>query len=316
MIRTEPTPIPGIRYYTPADDAELIARDGKVRTAYGDVPIPLQEDDFAALGGIAPSYDAIGRGIYLALRSNPDCAFGDRYANILKEAYPHFVSELASHLVMLEKKDVDVAYLDRKIRCLKIFALIEPSDPHIPLEIGRGLLERGTTAETFNRATSSLYEAEEFLQRSISISPDSFQARHHLAEVSYLLGRYDNARALWHGVLPALPASESRQVAQRLKHLDEGLVPRVPVVDYLEAIAIAFDCYQREEWEEAAAILHDVLDDENLQSEFPLPEVWYVLGLCCTRLAMPRYAEEYLRKALELSPSYGEARSALKNLYS
>ena len=54
-------------------------------------------------------------GIYQILRANPDCAYNRRYAEILQEGYPHFVSEMASHIVMLDKKDVDTAYLDRQM---------------------------------------------------------------------------------------------------------------------------------------------------------------------------------------------------------
>ena len=34
-------------------------------------PVPLLDDDFVAMEGQYPSYDAVGRGIYQALRANP-----------------------------------------------------------------------------------------------------------------------------------------------------------------------------------------------------------------------------------------------------
>jgi tetratricopeptide (TPR) repeat protein len=311
----EPTPLAGIRYYTPPEGAILSGLDGRVRIPYGDLPIPLLELDFNALGGCLPSYDAIGRGIYQALRMNPDCAFAARYAHILKEAYPHFVAELASHIVMLDKKDVDVAYLDRKIGLLKIFALIEPENPQFPLEIGLALLDKGLDLSALDSVTMSLYQAEEFLQRALELSPTSVTACHHLGEVSYLLGKYDVAASLWRGVLATLPGDDAQKLEERLGRMAEGNVPRVPVVDYLEAVGAAFSCYQQCEWEEAASILHDVLDDGIFRTEFPLSEIWHVLGLCYAKLMMPRYAEEYLRQALELDPAREDARQALENLY-
>ncbi len=310
----ESTPLAGIRYYTPPEDAVLSAFDGRVKIPYGDLPIPLLELDFNALGGAQPSYDAIGRGIYQALRMNPDCSFAERYAYLLKEAYPHFVAELANHIVMLDKKDVDIAYLDRKITCLKIFALIEQGNPHFPLEIGLALMEKGMDLSTLDSVTASLYQAEEFLQRALELSPASVPARHHLGEVSYLLGKYDAATCLWRGILAALPGDEAVKLEERLGRMAEGNVPRVPVVDYLEAVGAAFSCYQRNEWEEAAAILHDVLNDGVFRTEFSLPDLWHVLGLCCARLMMPHYAEEYLRQALELDPSREDVRQALEDL--
>ncbi|KAF0216262.1 MAG: hypothetical protein FD174_3716 [Geobacteraceae bacterium] len=277
--------------------------------------MPLLEDDYNAMDGSYPSYDAVGRGIYQALRINPDCAFGESYARLLKEAYPHFLSELASHILMLEKKDVEVTYLDRKINYLKIFALIEPDNPQFPLEIGLTLLDKGLRLSALHLATTSLYRAEEFLRRALELSPDDVKTSHHLGEVSYLLGRYDDAALFWGGIISSLPAEEKEKLERRLQGVEQGATPRVPVVDYLEAIGVALDSHQRGEYEDAAAILQDVLDDAAFCEEFPLPEIWYVLGDCYKGLGMPRYAEDYFKEALRLNPDYAEAESALKNMY-
>jgi tetratricopeptide (TPR) repeat protein len=312
--RDEPTPISGIRYYTGREDAVLIARDGLARVFYGDLPIPLLERDYNALGGSDPTYDAVGRGVYQALRSNPDCTFGPRYAGILKDAYPHYLAELAGHLLMLEKKDLDPAYLDRKIACLKILFLMEPANAILALEIGRALQDKGTSLAVLHQASVVLYRAEEYLMQAVELSPESTSARYHLGEVSYLLGKYDNAASLWRGLLTQVSHDQALNLEERLGRLAEGKVPRVPVSDYLEAAGVGIDFFQHQEWEEAAAILHDVLDDDVLQSEYPLPELWYFLALCCSELNLPGYAEEYLKKALELNPDYGEARQALAHL--
>src|ERR1700681_2569831 len=71
----QPTPLDGIRYFTPPDDYLLRGRDGLVAILWeGKPPIPLLEEDFiSAEASGAPDYDMVGRGIYLALRLNPDC---------------------------------------------------------------------------------------------------------------------------------------------------------------------------------------------------------------------------------------------------
>lgn len=314
MKTLEPTPISGIRYYNPPGDGIVTGLDGKVSMELGGFPLPLLEDDYLALEGQYPSYDAVGRGVYHALRANPACAHGARYARLLKEGYPHFLSEMASHILMLDKKDVDVAYLDRKINYLKVFALIEPENLRFPLEIGVAYMDKGLSLAALQQTTVSLYRAEEFLRKALSFSPEDTMAGHRLGEVSYLLGKYDDALSCWRGILSKLGGEDAEKMERRLERIDEGVVPKVPTVDYLEAVGAAFALHQQGEFEEAAAILLDVLDDTVFCEEFRLPEVSYILGQCCANLGMPRYAEDYFHAALDVNPDYAEARGALAEL--
>jgi tetratricopeptide (TPR) repeat protein len=91
-------------------------------------------------------------------------------------------------------------------------------------------------------------------------------------------------------------------------------VPFVPVVDYLEAVAVAFDAFERQEYEEASAILHDVLDDLAFRESYPVAEIWYVLGRCSKELSLPAKAQEYLQTAVAIRPDYTEAIRALNEL--
>ena len=311
----EPTPIAGIRYYTPAGDGLVTGLDGKVRISLAGFPVPLLEDDFYALEGQYPSYDAVGRGIYHALRANPDCSYGEKYVRVLQDGYPHFLAEMASHIVMLDKKDVDIAYLDRKINYLKIFALLEPANFRFPLEIGVTYADKGLRLSALHLSTTSLYRAEAFLRTARAFSPEDVSVRHHLGEVSYLLGKYDAATDCWRGIVDQLDGAEAEKLGLRLARLADGVVPRVPTVDYLEAIGVALDLHQQGEFEEASAILLDVLDDPVFREEFPLPEISYILGCCCQNLGMPRHAEDYFRAALQVNPAYAEARDALAALF-
>lgn len=310
----EPTPIVGIRYYTPPGDGLVTGLDGKVRIPLAGFPVPLLEDDFTAMEGQYPSYDAVGRGIYHALRANPDCSYGEVYARILQDGYPHFLAEMASHIVMLDKKDVDIAYLDRKINYLKIFALLEPANFRFPLEIGVTYADKGLRLSALHLSTVSLYRAEDFLRTAQALSPEDVPVRHHLGEVSYLLGKYDAACDCWRGIAAQLESGEAEKMERRLARIAGGEVPKVPTVDYLEAIGVALDLHQQGEFEEAAAILLDVLDDPVFREEFPLPEISYILGRCCQNLGMPRYAEDYFRTALQVNPAYVEAQDALASL--
>jgi len=70
------TRIPGISYYNPPMEYVLEGRDGKVTIPLRGTPVPLEEEYYAKLGDSVPTYDAIGKGVYTALRNNPDCMRG------------------------------------------------------------------------------------------------------------------------------------------------------------------------------------------------------------------------------------------------
>lgn len=309
------TPMKGISYYYPQPNACLEARDGFVQLAYGDVPIPLLDEDLAALvDGAAPTYDMVGSGIFQALRFNPDCLHARRYAELLQQGYPHFISELGSLVVMLDRKDVDAQYLDRKINYLKIFALLDAESPRFPLEIGLTLMQKALQLMSLNDISRSLFLAEDFLLKATAMGATDLQSSAALAEVSYVLGRYDRALQLWDGISPEIAVEEQERLARRLAAIRDGKVPFVPVVDYLEAVAVAFDAFERHEYEEASAILQDVLDDRAFRDSYPVAEIWYVLGRCSKELSLPAKAEEYLQAAVAIRPDYTEAIRALNEL--
>ena len=97
----------------------------------------LDEDFLTIEGDSVPGYDMVGRGIYQALRQNPECTFAADYAAVLKEAYPHIISELGGQIIMLDAKEVDTPYLDRKINFLRIMSLFDPDNAGLHLEIAR-----------------------------------------------------------------------------------------------------------------------------------------------------------------------------------
>jgi tetratricopeptide (TPR) repeat protein len=292
----------------------LTGRDGKVQLPYGDLPIPLLADDHASLAGGEPSYDAVGRGIYQLLRINPDLPLAGRYAAILKEAYPHLLAELATDLMMLDKKDVDLPYLDRKINYLKIFALLEPDSHRFPLEIGATLMEKGLTPAAMGNTTVLLYRAEKYLRQAFALSPDDIQTRHKLGEVGYILGRYTEAAQLWETILEQIPADVADRLRQRIQRVQAGDLPTVPPVDYLQAIGVAMEAFESHDHEEAAAIILDVIDTIEEYEELPRAEINYLLGLCYVKLDIPLYAEQYLRQALQHRPDYPEAQEELRRL--
>lgn len=311
----EPTPLAGISYVTLPEGTVISARDGRATVDCGGFPIPLRTDEATALqpDGI-PSYDAVGDGIYQALRLNPGCTFADRYAILLRDNYPHLVAELASHLLMLERKDVEVPYLDRLITALRIFLLMEPENPRYLKQIGRIYREKGLRLSALNQTTRNLYQSQSYLNRARLLMSDDPDLLLLLGDVSWLLGKYDEARDSFLEARALGVGERSAELEERLARIEAGTHPLVPAVDYLEAIGVAMGLHQQQEYAEAAAILWDVLDDGVFREQCPLPELNYLLGRCYEALAMPRYAEECYAEALQKRPDYEEAREALREL--
>jgi tetratricopeptide (TPR) repeat protein len=307
------TPLDGLTYFFPPEDALLSARDGRVAIAYGDLPIPLLDEDHASLvEGELPSYDSVGRGIYQALRLAPDCRFSDRYAEIIRDAYPHFLSELVTHLLMLDKKDLDPAYLDRKVAALKILALLDPDDASIPFAIGRCCLEKGTTLALAQDATRNLSEAVIQFERALTLGNTDRSLPVLLAESCYLLGKYGRACDLWRDILQTGAGAEEQEAWRRmLDAVETGNLPRVAPVDYLEAAGFAFELHQQGEYEDAGAILSDILADEVFSTQFPLPQLHCLLGDCCGKLGFHQAMLDSYGRALQLDPGCEAARHAL-----
>ncbi|MGB9080681.1 MAG: hypothetical protein WCD00_05235 [Desulfuromonadaceae bacterium] len=297
--QTQPTPLAGIRYFTPPDDYLLRGRDGRVEILWGDrPPIPLLEEDFAAaeeIGG--PDYDMVGRGIYQALRLNPDCAGAAGYAAVLKDAYPHIVSELGGQIIMLEAREVDTPYLDRKINFLKIMALLDPANPALALEIARAYVDKGTRLSSIQFAVTCWYAAEKQLKTAMALDPGDRHTAYEYGEVLYMLGRYEQAAGIWSEVAVLLEPAERARVEERVAGIRAGKIPAVPPLDYLTALSVAVEQHLDGFNGEAAAIINDVLADPIFAAQFPLNEVYYLLGTCYQEIGLMDKAAEAFKRS-------------------
>ena len=191
---------------------------------------------------------------------------------------------------------------------------MEPENPRYLKQIGRIYREKGLRFSALNQTTRSLYQAQNYLSRARIFLPDDLDLLLLLGDVSWLLGKYDEALACFQDARRGGAGERATELEERLARLESAAYPLVPAVDYLEAIGVAFELHQQQEYAEAAAILWDVLDDEVFRKECPLPEVNYLLGRCYEALAMPRYAEECYAEALAKRPDYEEALEALREL--
>jgi tetratricopeptide (TPR) repeat protein len=295
----QPTKLDGIRYLTPPAGYVLTGRDGMVNIPWNDnPPIPLLAEDFPEnQESITPDYDMVGRGIYQALRLNPDCSFAAEYAAVLKEAYPHVISELGGQIIMLDAKEVDTPYLDRKINFLKIMSLLDPENAGVHLEIARTFSDKGSRLGTLHQAVNSWYEAEKSLKKALELDSSNHLAAYEYGEALYVLGRYEQAAEIWQQLPGNLALPEQRKIETRIAAILGGKLPLVPPVDYLTAISVAVECHHAGRSDEAAAILEDVLADPVFAEQFPVNEVYYLLGTCYQEIGMAHEAAEAFKRS-------------------
>lgn len=284
----ELTPLEGITYVTPPQGYILTGRDGMVCIPWeGKPPIPLLEKDAASLSREEdPGYDMVGAGMYQALRLNPECACAEEYAAILRDAYPHVIAELAGHIVLLEAKDVDTPYLDRKINLLKVMVLLEPDNATLHSVIARIYAEKGSRLETLHQAVDGWYGAIRHYEKALELEPVDPATGYAYGEALYMVGRYEQAGQVWQQCLLDLPETGQHSLALRLEAMAGDILPLVPPVDYLTALAVALDEFQSGNHDEASAIIEDVLADQVFARQFPLDEIREVLSRCYQEIGM------------------------------
>jgi tetratricopeptide (TPR) repeat protein len=146
-------------------------------------------------------------------------------------------------------------------------------------------------------AVACWYSAEKHLKAALELKPDDRHAAYEYGEAQYVLGRYQQAAEIWSELIPELEPAERARIEARIAGILVGKVPVVPPLDYLTALSVAVEQHHNGFSDDAAAIITDVLDDPVFAEQFPLNEVYYLLGTCYQEIGLMAEAAEAFKRS-------------------
>jgi len=269
------------------------------------IPFPIHKEDLVDDG---PSDDGVGRGVYDYLRQFPDCPRNVDYAELLREAFPHYLSDLGAQIVLLDNKEVDAPYVLRKITYMKIFSLLDPANGGLLQRLGMACYEISHMFPELGRSRYHLLAALGYFQRSLKSLPGDLTSLNYLGQIDFILGDYPEAARHWTDVISAMEEGADRDALRlKLDRIGAQKVPDHPLADDLEAIGEAMELYGEGRICEARMILDRLEEEGTVAAEFPSPEFYYLLGMCRGKAGEPGGAFEAFEKALEIDPDYAPA---------
>lgn len=314
MLANRP-PLDPVEYnfWTPPHGMTITTGPDNEEISIPQIPLPIHAADLHK--SPAPSEKVIGEGLYDYLRRFPDCPHNEDYAGILKAAYPFYIADIGSQLIMLEAKEVDPPYIRRKIALLKILALLEPENFGLLQRIGIAYFELALIYTELINVRRELGEARLWLEKARRLEPEAMGNLNYLAQVCYFSGAYPQARLYWQNVVGQLDAGEAKDELQdRIERIVSGRLPSPPLIEKLESIGVAMEHYSIREYAQACTIMERLEEEGSLPAELPNPEFFFFLGLCREKTHDEAGAFESFSKALELDPQHEAARQGIDRI--
>ncbi len=300
-------------FWQPPEDLTLTTGPDNAEIAIPQVPLPIHTADLHK--SPQPSEKMIGEGLYDYLRRFPDCPHNEQYASILKSAFPFYIADIGSQLIMLEAKEVDPPYIRRKISMLKILALLEPESFGLAHRIGIAYFELALSYTELINVRRELAAARLWLEKARRVNPEDIGNLNYLAQICYFSGTYPQAKLYWQIVVAQLAEGEAKtQLQARIDRLVSGDLPAQPLIDKLESIGVAMEHYSIREYEQACTVMERLEEEGTLPAELPNPEFFYFLGLCREKLHKEAGAFESFSKALELDPQHEAAQQGIDRI--
>ena len=300
-------------FWTPSANSAVHVGPDQQPVAYPQIPLPVRIVDMEQ--DTSPSENAVGHGVYDYLRQFPDCLHNIAYAELLRDGYPHYLADLAAHVVMLDKKDVEPAYVFRKLTYLKILGLLDPGNVGLLCQLCRGFYDLAMTFTELHQVRRHLLDAMRFGQALVRLDPDNIAAQKLLAEIDILFGDYPAAIKRLRRLLELVEDEESAgQINARLQSCLETGLPDHCLVDDLEKVADAMQLYAAGHYPLATEILECLEIDDYFTAELMSADFLCLLGLCRIKTGDQGGAFEALSNALEIDPDHEQARQALDSI--
>ena len=268
------------------------------------IPLPINLADMEE----NPSDYVVGEGVYDYLRQFPDCLYNEDYTILLRDGYPHYLSDLAAQVVMLDAKDVEPSYVFRKLTYLKILRLLDPDNVGLLGQLSQGFYGLAMTFTELPQVHRNLLDAMRFGQDLLKLKPDDPAALNLLAEVDILFGDYPAAITKLRRLLAVLTDSKIREpVEARLESCVEVGFPEHPLVDDLERIGDAMQLYAAKDYPLATELLERLEEDDYFMSELKSADFLCLLGMCRLKTEDPAGAFDALSQVLEIEPEHEQA---------
>lgn len=294
----------------PVDRTILVGAEQKAFTL-PQIPLPIKRKDMDD----GPSDNAVGEGVYDYLRQFPDCLHNTAYAELLRDGFAHFLADLAAHVVMLDKKEVDPAYVSRKLTYLKILRLLETENAGLLWQLAQGFYELALTFTELPQVRRHLLNAMRYGQDLLKLKADDPAVLNLLAEVDILFGDYPSAISKFGRVLESLDDSN---IAERIESRQQTCVkigfPDHPLVDDLECVGEAMELYAAQDYRHATALLERLEEDDYFIAELSSADFFCLLGLCRNMNGDRAGAFAALNQALAIDPDHVQARETLESI--
>jgi hypothetical protein len=296
-------PSTGYSIETGADSTEFILPK---------IPLPILN---SAPEGEPLSTDLIGSGLYDYLRQFPDCPYNCDYAALLRDAWPHYLSDLAAMIVMLDHKEVDAPYIRRKISGLQILLLLNKNNPDLQQQLGIAFYELALNYVELCHCRSHLTKAIRYFSDSDKIQPNNSTNLNYMAQIDYLFGDYPKAIERWRLLLPQVGDDTLLSLTARIEAVESLDLPEHPLLVDLESIGEAMQLLAAGEAVKARSILEKLEQEQVVPTEFPNPEFYSLLAISRERSGDSCGAQSAFALALEIDPAHKESLDGIARLH-
>jgi tetratricopeptide (TPR) repeat protein len=234
---------------------------------------------------------------------------------LLREGYAHFLADLAAQVVLLDNKDVEPAYVFRKLTYLKILRLLEPENAGLLWQLSQGFYDLAMTFTELSQVRRHLLDAMRFGHELLKIAPADSATLNLLAEIDILFGDYPTAITKLRRSLEALDDQRfAERVEARIESCVELGMPDHSLVDDLECIGEAMQLYAAKNYPLATELLERLEEDAYFSAELMSADFLCLLGMCRLKMDDRSGAFDALSQALEIDPDHEQARIVIESV--